>query len=144
MTQESKSSGFRILEHPADLGIEAQGETLAEAFEWCAKGLVSILVDTSSVSSREMRTISLSAHDVDQLLVKWLDEILYLFDGAGFVVKEPLVGELTPTGLTAVLRGEAFESGRHESRLDVKAITYHQLSIRELQGGFVVTVYLDI
>jgi len=141
---ENVSSRFRILEHPSDLGIEAYGDTLAMAFEGCALGLVSIFIDPSSVSGRDIRHISLSAQDVDQLLVKWLEEILYLYDGTGFVVKEPVVEELTPTGLRAVLRGEAFKAGLHVTRLDVKAITYHQLSVREVQGGFVVTAYLDI
>lgn len=137
-------SGFRILEHPSDLGIEAHGETLAKAFEECARGLVAVIIDPSTVSNREMRRISLSARDADQLLVKWLEEIHYLYDGSGFIVKEPVIEELTATALKGTLMGEAFDPGRHMTRLDVKAITYHQLSIREKQGGFVVTVFVDI
>jgi len=142
--REDRQEGFRILEHPSDLGIEAYGRTLARAFEQSASGLISIIVDPSSLSGKESRRVSLAARDTDQLLVKWLEEILYLYDGTGFMTSEAVVEEMTPTGLRAVLRGEAFDSALHTPRLDVKAITYHQLSIRSAQGGFVATVYLDI
>jgi len=137
-------SGFRILEHPADLGIEGSGGTLAKAFEGCARGLVSIFVDPSSVRTLAERRITLTALDADQLLVKWLEEVLYLYDGGGFIVRKPTITNLTDTNLEATLRGESFDPKRHRSRLDVKAITYHQLLIRRRAGSFVASVYVDI
>jgi SHS2 domain-containing protein len=137
-------SSFRILEHPSDLGIEAYARTLSGAFAACARGLVSIFVDPSTVRIRDERRVSLTAHDRDQLLVKWLEEILYLYDGEGFVSKKSVISTLTGTNLEGFIRGELFDSARHRSRLDVKAITYHQLLIRENKDGVVVRVFVDI
>ena len=141
---EERSSGFRILEHPADIGIEAWATTTAEAFGVAAHGLISIILDPTLIQRRTTRVVELHATDRDQLLVKWLEEILYLYDGEGFVVRSSDVTQLTTTTLTATLTGEPFDPDRHESRLDVKAVTYHQLLITEGGGISTVRIYLDI
>ena len=137
-------SGFKILEHPADVGIEASGASLKEAFEYVATGLMSIILDPSLVEVQESKIIKLRASDPEQLLVRWLSEILYLFDGKGFVPKEFSISALSPTSLTALIRGEQFSATMHRTRLDVKAVTYHQVMVREENGGACVRVFLDI
>jgi len=135
---------FIILEHPADLGIEANGSSLSNAFENAAAGLMSIILDLESVAEKEERTVHLEGADLDQLLVKWLSEILYLYDGQGFVGRKFLVHGLSDTRLVALVRGEMFSPAKHTTRLDVKAVTYHQLLIEQRPGGARVRVYLDI
>jgi SHS2 domain-containing protein len=135
---------FKILDHPADLGIEARGPTLAEAFSTAAVGLMSVILDLSTVSPKEEKEIIVTAGDVEQLLVKWLSEILYLYDGRRFVCKEFAIHRLEPTGLRAVVRGEEFSEAKHRTKLDVKAITYHQLLVEEKNDGGLIRVYVDI
>ncbi len=135
---------FRILEHPSDLGIEATGHTLARAFEGCARGLMSIIVETSQVQPRESREIALQGSDQGQLLVRWLSEILYLYDGQGFVCSDFRISRLSQTDLVSTVRGEPFAVARHRTYLDVKAVTYHQLQIKETEQGAMVRVFLDI
>jgi SHS2 domain-containing protein len=135
---------FTILDHPADLGIEARGASLAEAFQNAALGLMSIILDLSGVENHECKEIALTGPDHGRLLVKWLSEILYLYDGQGFVCKEFAIHRLTTTSINAILRGEMFNPTRHTTRMDVKAVTYHQLVVREDDQGGLVRVYLDI
>ncbi len=135
---------FRILEHPSDLGIEAMGPTLPRAFENAAAGMMSVILDISSVQARGSRTIELGGTDYGQLLVRWLSEILYLYDGQQFVGKEFGIVELTPTALRGTVRGEDLNSARHTPRLDVKAVTYHQLAVEQDEAGARVRVFLDI
>lgn len=139
-----KERGFRILDHPADLGIEAYGKTLAEAFEQAALGLVFIIVDASRVEARECRKVTLQGSDLEQLLVRWLQEILYLFDGEHFIGGRFQISQLESGWLQAVVYGEPFDPKRHQTRMDVKAITYHQLEVREKTGKSGVRVFLDI
>lgn len=136
--------GFTILDHPADLGIEARGATLAEAFEQAAVGLMSVILELTSIENRTSRTIELSATDYEHLLVKWLTEVLYLYDGKDFVGKDFRISKLTPTHLKAMTYGENLDQNKHVMKLDVKAITYHQLSVRENKEDALVRVYLDI
>lgn len=135
---------FRILEHPADLGIEAEGATLGDAFAAAAYGLVSIILDPTTVEPCHTREVQLAASDDEQLLVRWLSEILYLYDGQGFVAKEFEIDQLAPTALHARVRGEKLDLRKHHTKLDVKAVTYHQLEIAETHSGVRVRVFLDI
>jgi SHS2 domain-containing protein len=135
---------FVILEHPADLGIEAFGRSIAEAFQNAALGLMSIILDTSTVAETEERAISLRGTDYDQLLVKWLSEILYLYDGQGFAGKRFAIRVLESQELEALVWGETYSPSKHPARLDVKAVTYHQLLIEQQSEGARVRVYLDI
>jgi len=138
------SGTFRILEHPADLGIEAEGKTLRDAFINAAHGLMAIILDPSTVDVHETREVKLQSSDRERLLVQWLSEILYLYDGQGFVAKEFDIVRLTDASLEAVVHGERLDLQKHRTRLDVKAVTYHQLEIRDDEHGARVRVFLDI
>ena len=136
--------GFNLIDHPADLGIEARGATMAEAFEQAATGLMSVILDLSSVEARVSREVFLEASDLEHLLVKWLAEVLYLYDGEKFVSTEFSVSQLRPDSLRATVSGETFVEEKHVTRLDVKAVTYHQLVVEEANAVSRVRVFLDI
>ena len=136
--------GFRILEHPADTGIEASGADLSEAFRQAAFGLMSIVVDPSSVRLSVRKEISVEGSDVENLLVRWLSEILYLYDGEDYIVGSIEIVKLSSTTLHAMLNGEFLDEEKHRLKMDVKAITYHQLSIDQGPAWSTVRVFLDI
>jgi SHS2 domain-containing protein len=137
-------AGVRFLDHPSDIGIEARGATCAEAFTRAAGALVSLILDPSTVDASERRSITLQATDSEQMLVRWLSEILYLYDGQGFVPKEFTVSQCTPARLEATVAGEPLRAGKHHVRMDIKAVTYHQLAVWQDDEGWGVRVYLDI
>ncbi|MGH8459275.1 MAG: archease [Nevskiales bacterium] len=41
-------------------------------------------------------------------------------------------------------RGEKFSKKRHRSRTYIKAVTYHQLSVKQSPAGWRATVFLDV
>jgi len=135
---------FSILEHTADIGIEARGQTLKEAFENAALGMMSLIYDLETVEKKEQRTISIEARDVESLLVGWLSELLYLFDGEEFVPCSFEIESLHLKGLAGKVWGEALDENKHKMKIYVKAVTYHQLSIRSLDKESVIQVYFDI
>jgi SHS2 domain-containing protein len=145
---------FSILEHTADVGIEAQGQTLAEAFENAALGMMSLMYDLETVEKKEQRTVSIQARDIESLLVRWLSELLYLFDGEDFVPCSCEIESLHSKGLKGKVWGEPLDERKHKMKMYVKAVTYHQLSIQSsdyAQGVFasgekqsVIRVYFDI
>ena len=136
--------GFDLIDHPADLGIEARGDTLAQAFEQAATGLMSVILDLSSVEARISREVFLEASDSEHLLVKWLAEVLYLYDGEKFVSREFSISQLRQDSLRATVLGETFVAEKHVTRLDVKAVTYHQLVVQETNTVSRIRVFLDI
>lgn len=142
--QRTTACGFDLIDHPADLGIEAWGQSMVEAFEQAATGLMSVILDIESVRCQQTQTVTLCGTDLEQLLVKWLAEILYLYDGMRFAAVRFEIVELTAESLSAKVHGEPFSSDRHIARLDVKAITYHQLLCEQTSAGARLRVFLDI
>lgn len=136
--------GYVILDHPADMGIEAYGRNLNEAFSQAAVALTSIILDNSSIEPTETQTIEISATDYEHLLVKWLAEILYLYDGKNFVCAEFNIEDISPNFLKAKVIGERFDNQKHFTKLDVKAITYHQILVHSNEESGLVRVFLDI
>ncbi len=149
---------FRVLEHTADVGFEAFGATREEVFRNAGRALMSIMIDLDSVAPRERVLISARAREPAGLLVNWLSEIVYLYDGERWLFRDFEIGaakegfELTDSKLNnpepsveAAGIGERFDPGRHQIRLLVKAITYHQLALeRTAEGHWRARVYVDI
>ena len=136
--------GFTLLEHPADMGIEAHGSNLKEAFEQAAVGLIAIILDPYIIENIETKKVQIYASDFEQLLVKWLTEVLYFYDGKKFASGKFEIETLTPKSLTAIIKGENFNNTKHTTKMDVKAITYHQILVQEKGDGGLIRVYLDI
>ncbi len=136
--------GFTILEHPSDVGLEAWSPSLAGAFEEAALGLMSLILDPPPPHTPEARPVMLTAADAEQLLVRWLSEVLFLFDGKGFAPAAFEIHELTPGALRATIRGEPLSGHLHRGKLDIKAVTYHQLLVRRDRDGWRVRVFFDI
>jgi SHS2 domain-containing protein len=137
-------AGFIVLDHPADLGLEAWGSSLCEAFCQAAQGLMSIICDPDTVVVVERRMVRIEGGDFEQLLFRWLAEILYLYDGQQFVSRSFKITRLESTLLEAEVGGARCEPTTQTSRMDVKAVTYHQLRVSEAPDRCSVTVYLDI
>lgn len=135
---------FRVLEHTADIGFEAFGATREQAFANAGRALIDLMVAPESIRPREERLLQAEGSDLPSLLVNWLNEILYLFDAEGWLSHDFEVQNLTASRLTATARGEQFDRTRHQPKLPVKAITYHQLDFRETAQGWRAQVYVDI
>lgn len=122
---------FEVIEHTADVGIVARGETLAEVFVNAARGMLQFLIAPDAVRPREQRRRTVEADDMPGLLVAWLNDLLVLLNADGFVPAGFEMLELTDRHLVAVVFGEPVDPSRHHFRLDVKAATYHQLEVRK-------------
>lgn len=143
------SAGFEPIEHTADVGLRVWAGTCEELFRQAALGMVAILVDPGSVRASEAREVRVSAADLEEALVSFLQEVLYLYEVEGFVTREVEISEAGEAGVRARLWGEARDPGRHEALAEIKAATYHALDIRrrEEEGGperWETTIVFDI
>lgn len=135
---------FRILEHTADVGFEAFGRTREEVFSNAASALVHLMVDLDSIVPREPLMVRAEGSEPVGLLVNWLSEILYLSDTEGWLFHEFEVRDLRDRSVSAVARGEKLDRARHQVKMLVKAITYHQLALEQTTDGWRAQVYVDI
>jgi SHS2 domain-containing protein len=135
---------FRILEHTADVGFEAFGATREEVFANAARALIDLIVELDTIEPREVVQVQVNGPDPASLLVNWLSEILFLHDAEGWIFREFEIQSLQDDSLSALVRGEKFQRPRHQAKLLVKAITYHQLALERTQRGWRAQVYVDI
>jgi len=125
---------FEVIEHTADVGIVAYGRDLPELFANAARGMLHFMIDPDQVRPAVSRDLAVEADDLEGLLVAWLNELLLVLNGDGFLPAEFRVRSVTPDRVEATLQGEPVDPGRHRFRLDVKAATYHALSVRQTDG----------
>jgi SHS2 domain-containing protein len=135
---------FEVLEHPADIGFRAFAATLPELYANSAVAMLSIAGDPQAAEPREEYRIVVESGDRDGLMVDWLNEVLYWYDGKLVALRDFRVESLTEDRIDAVATGEPRDPERHRARLIVKAVTYHQLKIEQRDGAWIAEVYLDI
>ncbi|HSA97319.1 MAG TPA: archease [Acidobacteriota bacterium] len=137
---------YRILPHTADGKFQAFGRTLEEAFANAALALASLMWDWEKISPRVRHFVHVKGIDREQLLVKFLSEIIYLLETKRFLLGRVeglrVRTEFAGLSLEALLEGEEI-SAVHEIYGDVKAVTYNDLKIEEC-GGFTVQVVVDM
>ncbi|OYT66545.1 archease [Candidatus Bathyarchaeota archaeon ex4484_205] len=138
---------YRFLEHTSDAYVEAEGDTLEEAFVEAARGMFDVITDPSTIEICVKRDITVEAEDLESLLYSWLEELLLLFDIEGLVINDfSIIIEKRSGGyiLQGEVRGEPFNPSKHPPETDVKAVTYHGMSIKKTNNKYVVRVLFDI
>jgi SHS2 domain-containing protein len=144
MAGYGKGPPFRILEHTADVGFEAFGSTREETFANAARALIDLMVDLDAIDPGEDIIVRIEGADPESLLVNWLSELLYLHDAEGWLFRDFEIQNFRDDSLVAIARGEKFQRSRHQVKLQVKAITYHQLALERTPEGWRAQVYVDI
>lgn len=120
---------FEPVEHTADLALIARGRSLAELFTHAAEGMIAFLYDRAAVEPLEEERFEVSGEDAEELLVAWLQEILFRHEMRQRVYHSFCVQSVVPPKLAASAHGEMFDPRRHEILAQIKAATYHDLAI---------------
>jgi len=126
---------YTILDHTADVGIEVWGKTKKELFANAALAMFDLMINLSEVEKVEEKTIAVAGHDLQDLLVNFLREVLYRFNGKGWLVKECRIKKITTQNLIAQMAGERYNRRKHQLQKEIKAVTYHCLSVKKIEGG---------
>jgi len=131
---------YELIEHTADVGVKAYGKTVAEAFEHAAEAMFDIITDESTIDSIGEYDILLEAPDLEQLLVDWLSELLYL-NGAKNLVFGKFQVVIEKNHLSAHVFGEEYNTTKHKMGVEIKAVTYHILQVNEKDPIFVQVLF---
>jgi SHS2 domain-containing protein len=146
MMNDSRDCEVEELGHTSEIGLAAKAPTLAALFSCLARAMVALTGVTADGSESAARdavptTIELNAVDLSGLLVDWLNEIVYLYEVTGRVPAAIDVHAISPTAIAATVVGQ---STRGAPELQIKAVTYHQLSIRQENEHWKAEVFFDI
>jgi SHS2 domain-containing protein len=135
---------YELIDHTADVGVKAFGKTLDEAFENAAKGMFDIITDKSEIEFVGQYKIELKADDLEQLLVDWLSELLFLHSAKNLIFSNFKVEiDQKENKLTGNLFGEKLDISKHKVGTEIKAVTYHMLEVKK-KKPYHVQVLFDI
>jgi SHS2 domain-containing protein len=135
---------FEILDHTADIGIVVHGQNLKALFENAGEAFFHIITDLRKVRRRVEKRIDIKGESLDRLMVDWLSELLYLHDVESLLFKGFKVDSVGEGGLKAMVKGEPFQEGVHVIKTEVKAVTYHQIEVRQENGRWRAQVIFDL
>ncbi|MFB3925781.1 MAG: archease [Syntrophales bacterium] len=135
---------YKIIDHTADMRIEVSGRSEKELFANAAAAIFDLLCDPEQVKVRMTRTLIVAGMDRVDLLINFLREVLYLFNGENLLIKKFSVTILNGNSITAEARGEPFDPGRHAIKMEIKAVTYHQAEIKKTREGWRARVIFDV
>jgi SHS2 domain-containing protein len=134
-------AGFEILEHTADVGVRAFGDSLPELFEQATRGLANV-AGIWTTGEGEQVEVAVEGDDLGGLLVDWLSEILWLHDSRDMLLTSVDVAWVD-RGVKGNVRLLA-RGSRSATGTQVKAVTYHQLRVERIATGWEADVYLDV
>ena len=119
---------FEFLEHMADIKFVARGATPEEVFV------------SSAHAVSEYISSGVRVKDYESLLYAFLDELFYLLDAEGFLVKRAEV-HIKNMKANAVLYGD---TAKNYEIQHVKAATYAEMYFKTTMNGWEAQVVLDV
>lgn len=141
---QSDKPDFSFLDHTADLRIVARGTDLKNLFEGAARSMMQIMVRGRSDERTGAIRLAVTGEDLSDLMVRWLGEVLYLFEGEKQVVMDVGVDFISPSRLDATLKTVPLDPNLHEILCEIKAVTYHQIQVAEKGDRWEARVVFDL
>jgi len=142
------AGGYRFLEHMTDAVIEAYGSTLEEAFENAAMALCDTMIDLKTVRPKREIKFSAKGNDLYSLLFDWLDKVMLLLVADGIAMSQFSVKIKQHNNnsylLEGTTRGEPLELDRHHYKVEIKAVTYHEMEIKQEKDMITARFLLDL
>ena len=135
-------------EHGADVGVRGLGATPAEAFEGAARALFLLLCeDPSKLGDAVEEPIACDAATLEELLVAYLNELIFLSDSRRVVfgrfevaIRQGLEG----FHLAGRAWGEPFDPERHEFTVQPKGATFTALQVARRGEEWVAQCVVDV
>ena len=140
----SVEKAFEVIDHTADIGIVVYGADIKQVFVNAAVGLFNLILDTDSVKETIEHNLELSSQDTESLLVEWLNELIYVLDAEHMVFRSFEVDQLGSSRIKARCFGEKIDPQRHVFKREIKAATYHMLTVDREHNGYKAQVIFDV
>jgi SHS2 domain-containing protein len=135
---------YEPLSHTGDMGMLVYGRDVPELFMHAAWAMFDLMSDATLIRPLQTIPVTVEGSDLEDLLVRWLSELLYLYDTQRFLYCAATFTTLEPTRLAATVQGESFDAARHPIDTEIKAVTYHQIAVTQAAGRWQAQVIFDL
>ena len=148
MIYKKNTSKYKEIDHTADVGISATGESLPELFSNLTFGMLHIMTTAARTTGKTQRSVQLAEPSLPDLVVSWLSEINYLFHVHHYLldtINSITIDESPPSyRLYAKLTGNNIANLASCLKTEIKAVTYHQLACEIENDHYISRVIFDI
>lgn len=135
---------YEPLSHTGDMGMLVYGRDVPELFTHAAWAMFDLMSDATLIRPLQTMPVNVEGNDLEDLLVRWLSELLYLYDTRRFLYCAATFTTLEPTRLAATVQGEPFDAAHHPIDTEIKAVTYHQIAVTQAEGRWHAQVIFDL
>lgn len=142
------SFNYRFIEHTADIAIEASGSSIEELFIAAAEGWKAIALEDAITNPAGKLELNLVQDSIEELLVNFLDELNFQLNTKKWIFSAVqllrIIKEDSHWKLFSLLKGEYIDPVRHEVKVEIKAVTFHQVEIKKEEDEYKTMVVFDI
>src|SRR5918994_1524891 len=117
---------YRLTTRQSELAVRVVGNSQADLFANSAFALFDVMSDIETIEIKDRLPLEVEGADRDDLLVNWMRELLYLYQGSGYLLKEFQIWEVKDTLVKAEACGEKINPDRHEIKQEIATVAYHQ------------------
>jgi SHS2 domain-containing protein len=135
---------YRLTTRQSELAVRVAGDSQAHLFANSAFALFDVMTDVDKVDIKERMSLEVEGTDRDDLMVNWMRELLYLYQGSGYLLKEFNIREAKDTLVKAEVCGEKIDPDRHEIRKEINGIAYHQSRMQKTGDQWTAQLTFEI
>jgi SHS2 domain-containing protein len=136
---------YRITKHQSELAVKVVGASQADLFANSAYTLFDVMVaDLDKVDCKDHISLEIEGTDRDDLMVNWMRELLYLYQGSGYLLKDFQIREVKDTIVKAEVAGEKIDPDRHEIKQEIAAIAFHKSRMDKTGNQWTAQVIFEV
>jgi len=133
-----------LFDHTADMGVRVRAATMPELIAPATEGFYTTIGEIVGTAETSSFAFDSGGSDSAVLLRDYLNELLILFERDRRRVGSFEHIAFSDERLVIAARSSPVDVDRSSYLREVKAITYHELSIRAIAGGYEATFIVDI
>ena len=139
-----KKVTYKLIDHTADFGIEVTGADQKELFGNAALAMFDLITNCNDLTGQNKSEFQVNGADYCDLMVNWLRELLYLWNGRKMLLKSVDMLSSSKNEASASITYDMFDPDTHEVKNEIKAVTYHQIKVDKTSRGWIAHIIFDV
>ncbi len=135
---------YRLMTRQSELAVKVVGNSQADLFANSGFALFDVMTNVEKIEIKERLPLEVEGVDRDDLMVNWMRELLYLYQGSGYLLREFQVREVKDTLVKADVCGEKIDPDRHEIKKEVSAVAYHQSRMEKTGNQWTAQLVFEV
>src|SRR6266545_154309 len=139
-----KQNKYRSTRRQSELAVRVTGNTQVDLFANSAFALFDVMADVDKIEVKERINLEVEGTDRDDLMVNWMRELLYLYQGSGYLLREFNIREVKDTIVKAEVCGEKIDPDRHEIKQEIGAVAFHKSRMEKTGNRWTAQVIFEL